>query len=71
MTVSEVKGFFKFNSSLTKDQTYVTEIKKLICSFCTINECLYNRQLKWELLKYEVRKFAINYKKQITKEKRQ
>ena len=65
------KGFWKFNSSLTKDQTYITEIKKLIRSFCTTNESLYNRQLKWELLKYEVRKFTINYTKRIAKEKRQ
>ena len=27
------KGFWKFNSSLTNDQNYITEIKKLICSF--------------------------------------
>ena len=65
------KGFWKFNSSLTKDQNYITEIKKLIRSFCTMNESLYNRQLKWELLKYEVRKFTINYTKRIAKEKRQ
>ena len=31
----------------------------------------YNRQLKWQLLKYEVKKFTINYTKQIAKEKRQ
>ena len=41
------KGFWKFNTSLTKDQTYIHEIKKLIRSFCTTNESLLNRQLKW------------------------
>ena len=65
------KGFWKFNSSLTKDQNYITEIKKLICSVCTTNESLYNGQLKWELLKNEVRKFSSNYTKQIVKEKLQ
>ena len=50
------KGFWKFSSSLTEDQNYITETKKLIRRFCTINESLYNRQLKWELLKFEVRK---------------
>ena len=64
------KGFWKFNSSLTKGQNYIIEIKKLIRSFCTTNESLYNRQLKWELLKYEVRKFTINYTKQVAEEKR-
>ena len=42
-------------------------MKKLIRSFCTTNESLYNRQLQWELLKYEVRKFTINYAKRIAK----
>ena len=43
----------------------------MIRSFRTANTSLSNRQLKWELLKYEVRKFTINYTKQIAKEKRQ
>ena len=68
MTVSEI--IWKFDSSLTRDQNYVTKIKKLICSFRTTNESLYNRQLKWELLNYEVRNFTTNYMKQIAKEKR-
>ena len=68
MTVSEI--IWKFDSSLTGDQNYVTEIKKLICSFRTTNESLYNLQLKWELLNYEVRNFTTNYMKQIAKEKR-
>ena len=64
------KRFWKFNSYLIKDQNYITEIKKLLRSFCTTNESLYNRQLKWELLKYEVRKFTFNYTKQVAEEKR-
>ena len=43
----------------------------MIRSFCTANKCLSNRQPKWELLKYEVRRFNIIYTKQIAKEKRQ
>ena len=65
------KGFWKFNSSLTKDQNYITEIKKLIRNFSNENESLFNHQLKWELLKYEVRKFTIKYTKHVAKEKRQ
>ena len=30
-----------------------------------------NRQLKWELLKYKVRKFTIKYTRHVAKEKRQ
>ena len=59
------KGFRKFNSSLTKNQNYITEIKKLICNVSNKNQPLFNRQLKWELLKYEVRKFTIKYIKHV------
>ena len=48
------KGFWKFNNSLIKDQNYIIEIKKPIRNFSNKNESLFNRQLKWELLKYEV-----------------
>ena len=44
------KGFWKFNSSLTKDQNYIIGIKKLIPTFSNKNESLFNRQLKCELL---------------------
>ena len=64
-------GLWKFNSSLTKDQNYKTEIKKLIRNFSSENESLLNCQLKWELLKYEVRKFTVKCMKHVAKEKRQ
>ena len=64
-------GLWKFNSSLTKDQNYKTEIKKLIRNFSNENEFLLNRQLKWELLKYEVRKLHEKHTKYVAKEKRQ
>ena len=42
----EGKGFWKFNSSLTKDLNYIIEIKKLIRNFRYKNESLFNCQLK-------------------------
>ena len=66
-----VTGLFKFNISLTKNQNYKTEIEKLIRNFSNENEFLSNRQLKWELLKYETRKSTIKYTKHVAKEKRQ
>ena len=53
------KGLWKLNSSLTKDQNYIIEIKNLMCNFSNENESLLNCQIKWELLKYEVRKCTI------------
>ena len=49
-----VKGFLQLNSSLTKIQTYIIEMKKLIRNFSTQNKSLFKRQLKQELLTYEV-----------------
>ena len=62
-------GLWRFNSSLTEDQNCKTEIKKLIRNFSNENEFLSNHQLKWELLKYEVRKFIIKNTKDVAKEK--
>ena len=42
----------------------------MIHNFYTANKSLSNHQLRWELLKYEVWKFTVNYTK-IAKEKRQ
>ena len=53
------KGLWKFNSSLTKDQNYIIEIKNLMRNFSNENESLLNCQIKWKLLKYEVRKCTI------------
>ena len=59
---------WRFNSSLTKDQNYKTEIKKLIRNFSSENEFLSNHQLQWEFLKHGVRKFTIKYAKHVAKE---
>ena len=47
------------------------EIKKLACNFCSKNEFLFSLQLKWKLLKYEVKKFFIRYTEHVAKEKLQ
>ena len=65
------KGFSKLNSSLIKDQNYINEIEDLIRNFNTKNDCDFSRQLKWEFLKYEIRKFAIHYTKGLAKERKQ
>ena len=48
---------------------YVSEIKHLVSSFLS-NISNMNAQLKWELLKYEIRKFTIDYTKHKAKERR-
>ena len=65
------KGFWKFNSSLIKDQKYINEIKDLIPNFDTKTDCNFSRQLKWKFLKYEIHKSTIHYTKGLAKERKQ
>ena len=62
--------FWKFNSSLIKDHMNVSERIHLANSFLSNDICNINAQLKWELLKYEIRNFTIDYTKRKAKEKR-
>ena len=63
-------GFWKFNSSLLSDQNYVTKTKNLIQTFHSNQNFTPNAQLKWELLKYQIQKFTMNYSKKPAKERR-
>ena len=57
------RGFWKNNSSLVYDEFYVENMKKLIKEINTSNEFNEDAQMKWEFLKYEIRKFTIDYSK--------
>ena len=43
----------------------------MIRNFNTKIDCDFSRQLKWEFLKYEIRKFTILYTKDLAKERKQ
>ena len=43
----------------------------MIRNFDTKNDCVCTRQLKWEFLKYEIRKFTIHYTKGLVKDRKQ
>ena len=66
--ILEVKcNILKFNSSLIKDQKYINEVKDLSRNLETKNDYNFSRQLKWEFLRHETRKFTINYTKGLAK----
>ena len=67
--VPKGSGFLKFNSSLINDPAYNIGITDLISDFFDTNS-FYNIQLEWELLKYEIKKFSIEYSKKTVKQKR-
>ena len=62
-------GFWKYNSSLNKDTVYKENLRALIRDFLQENQNL-NGQFKWELLKWEVKKYTISYTSKLAKEKR-
>ena len=59
------------NSSLVYDEFYVENMKKLITKINTSNEFLEDAQMKWEFLKYEIRKFTTGYSKTAAKIRKQ
>ena len=66
---SRGRGLWKFNNSLISNTNFVNEMKtlsyfqKVIFGF--ENDTYLTDQVKWELLKYEIRKFAINFSKKL------
>ena len=64
-------GPWKYNSSLVYDEFYVENMKKLITKINTSNEFLEDVQMKLEFLKYEIRKFTIDYSKTAAKIRKQ
>jgi len=55
-------SFWKFNSSLLSDCNYVTEMRNKLREWID-NDETGDEQLKWELLKYKIRKFTCNFSK--------
>ena len=63
-------GFWKFNNSLVYDVVYVEKMKKIITKINNSNEFMENLQTKWVFLKYEIRKFTIDYSEPIAKKEK-
>ncbi len=55
-------SFWKFNCSLLSDVNYVTEMRNKLREWID-NDETDDEQLKWELLKYKIRKFTCNFSK--------
>ena len=60
-------GVRKLKSFLDSDQKYIRKTKSLIQTFHSNQNFIPNAQRKWEILKYEIRKFTIEYSKTICK----
>ena len=63
-------GFWKFNQSLLKDETYVTKLRAEIPNFQQKYEDVENLSLKWDLIKMEIRGFTVKYFKNQAKQRK-
>ena len=63
-------GFWKFNSSLLEDESYITELKENIKIYRNKYHCVEDKGLRWDLMKVEVRGFTIAFAKRKAKNKR-
>ena len=63
------KGLWKFNNSLISNEDYVEKMKNHISDILNFlnNENIKDDQVIWEYLKYEIRKFTIQYSKRLAK----
>lgn len=60
-------NFWKFNSSLLNDKNYTDEMLTKL-QIWRDNYDIEDKQIKWELLKYEIRKYTIEYSKKKKRE---
>ena len=63
--IAKVKGLWIFNSSLTLNKEFVEKMKEHISTCLNLleKENILDDQVRWEYLKYEVRKFSIKFSK--------
>jgi len=62
-------NYWKFNKLLLRDEVFVEGLRKLI-EEKKIEYLDMDNQIKWELMKFEIRRFAMKYSKRVAKEKK-
>ena len=67
------RGLWKFNNSLIENEEYVLQMKKFISYTLNelFNENILDDQVKWEYLKYNIRKGTIKFSKELAKKHKQ
>ena len=63
-------NYWKFNSQLLKNPVFCRELVEIIDS-AKLEHANLDPQLRWELIKYQIRTFCIKFSKKIAKKKRE
>ena len=63
------QNYWKFNSSLLNDNVYTAGMKKLI-EEKGVEYAEMDKQIKWELIKFKIRKFTMEYSKKWLEKKK-
>ena len=67
---SKSSWFWNSNNSLLSDNSFKEKLKQHIQNIKSDNELSNDPQIKWEFLKYQIRKFRIRFSKMCAKEER-
>ena len=63
-------NYWKFNSLLLKDNIYTMGMRKII-EEKRVEYAEMEKQIKWELIKFEIRKFTMEYSKKVARKKKE
>ena len=63
-------GLWKFNNSLLQNEEFCTLLNDKIDNFFLDYNNIIDHQIRWELLKFEIRSFSITFSKTLAKDKR-
>ena len=65
------RGFWKFNSTLLRDITYVKTVSDMIDSLKTSTSNMVNKHLRWDYIKSQIRGFTLQYSSKKHKERKE
>ena len=63
-------SYWKLNTSLLRDSVYIEELTEKLNQWLELYDHIEDKGLKWDLVKYEIKKFSISFSKLKAKTKR-
>ena len=70
-SVQRGNGLWKFNNSLLENEAYVTEMTQCLETWINKYSQIENKQLLWELMKFEIRNYTIDFSKKLARKNRE